>query len=70
MTDLPPDILDTPIPSDGEIVSCRHCRLHFDTYYESVNASFDRVAAIEHKHPSDVALAFYRRFHMRGHRER
>lgn len=70
MTDLPPDLMDVPIPSDGEVASCTHCRQHFDAYFESVNASFDRTAETQHLHPSDVALAYYRILHMRGHRER
>lgn len=69
MTDLPPDLMDVPIPTDGQVASCSHCRAHFDAYFESVNASFDRTAEREHRHPSDVALAYYRIFHMRGHRE-
>lgn len=64
---LPANLLDAPIPTDGQIVSCTACRQHFDTYFETINAVFDQTALREHKHPSDVALAYYRIHHMRGH---
>lgn len=68
MTDqLPPDLLDTPIPTDGEVASCHLCRNHFDAFFDTMHAVISRTATDKHLHPGDVALAYYRIFHMRGH---
>lgn len=67
MTDLPADLLDKPIPTDGQLAECEDCRRHYDMFTESMNARFAYVSETRHIHASTVLLSYYRIFHMRGH---